>query len=292
MTRGAVRTDPDPVLGPRTPARVLGEADRAAVRAFLAADPVRGCLIASRTERAGLTPARLGAQLWGWGDPEPAGLCLAGANLVPLSDSAPAVAAFARRAAESARRCSSLVGPAEAVLAMWAQLEPRWGPARELRAEQPLLAIDRTPDLQPDPAVTRQPLSALDTLLPACVAMFTEEVGVSPLDGDGGRAYRARVRELLSAGHCFARIEDGEVVFKAELGAVSSAACQIQGVWVAPHRRGEGLAAAGTAAVVRAAMDRVAPVVSLYVNSYNTAALRTYDRVGFTRVGTFATVLF
>ena len=32
--------------------------------------------------------------------------------------------------------------------------------------------------------------------------------------------------------------------------------------------------------------------VSLYVNDYNTAALRTYERVGFQRHGTFATVLF
>jgi len=33
------------------------------------------------------------------------------------------------------------------------------------------------------------------TVMPACVAMFTEEVGVSPLVGDGG-IYRSRVAEL------------------------------------------------------------------------------------------------
>ena len=31
--------------------------------------------------------------------------------------------------------------------------------------------------------------------------------------------------------------------------------------------------------------------VSLYVNSFNTAAVRTYRTVGFEQVGTFATVL-
>ena len=36
----------------------------------------------------------------------------------------------------------------------------------------------------------------------------------------------------------------------------------------------------------------VAPSVSLYVNGYNVRAVRTYERVGFRRVGTFATVLF
>jgi predicted GNAT family acetyltransferase len=45
------------------------------------------------------------------------------------------------------------------------------------------------------------------------------------------------------------------------------------------------------AAVVRDALRRVAPSVSLYVNDYNAAARRLYDRCGFRRVGTFATVL-
>jgi len=33
-------------------------------------------------------------------------------------------------------------------------------------------------------------------------------------------------------------------------------------------------------------------VPSLYVNQYNRAARRTYDRIGFHQVGTFASVLF
>jgi predicted GNAT family acetyltransferase len=33
-------------------------------------------------------------------------------------------------------------------------------------------------------------------------------------------------------------------------------------------------------------------VVSLYVNSFNTAALRAYAAVGFRQYGQFATVLF
>ncbi|MFC6257705.1 GNAT family N-acetyltransferase, partial [Kocuria oceani] len=44
------------------------------------------------------------------------------------------------------------------------------------------------------------------------------------------------------------------------------------------------------AAAVRLAR-RTTPVISLYVNDYNTRALATYERVGFRRVGTFATVL-
>ncbi len=67
---------------------------------------------------------------------------------------------------------------------------------------------------------------------------------------------------------------------------------QVQGVWVAPRHRGRRLSEAGMAAVVLAARQEVAPVVSLYVNDYNSRALAAYRAVGFRQVGTFATVLF
>jgi predicted GNAT family acetyltransferase len=175
---------------------------------------------------------------------------------------------------------------------LWRLLEPSWGPARDVRANQPLMAIDTDPDVEPDPAVRRVELHEVDVLMPACVAMFTEEVGVSPLVGDGGALYRSRVEELVRLGRAYARIEDGAVLFKAEIGAATSESCQVQSVWVHPSLRGHGLGAAGTAAVVQHARAAVAPVVSLYVNDYNLAARRAYERVGFRQVGTFASVLF
>ncbi len=103
------------------------------------------------------------------------------------------------------------------------------------------MVADRMPtDIAADPYVRRIRKDEMDTIMPACVAMFTEEVGVSPLAGDGGLLYQARVAELVGAGRSFARLdEQGKVVFKAEIGAATSKACQIQGVWVAPEYRGE-----------------------------------------------------
>jgi predicted GNAT family acetyltransferase len=147
-------------------------------------------------------------------------------------------------------------------------------------------------DVAPDPLVRRVRRDEMDVILPACVAMFTEEVGVSPLAGDGGLLYQARVAELVSTGRAFARIEDGQVVFKAEIGAVTRHSCQIQGVWVAPSHRGLGLSETGMSAVLHYALRDVAPVVSLYVNDFNAPARAAYRRVGFTEVGAFMSVLF
>jgi predicted GNAT family acetyltransferase len=220
-------------------------------------------------------------------------LCFAGANLVPVQATQDAVKAFAEKARRQGRRCSSLVGPAEPTLRLWQSLEPAWGPAREVRAVQPVMAIDRpSRTVEPDFRVRPVRIAEVDALLPACVAMFTEEVGVSPLGSDGGHLYRARVAELIAGGRAFAWFENGKVVFKAEIGAVTPEVCQVQGVWVAPECRGRGHAARGMAAVVEYALRDFAPIVSLYVNDYNTPARAAYRRVGFREVGTFASVLF
>jgi predicted GNAT family acetyltransferase len=273
-------------------ARPLTAADLPALRPLLDRDPIANCFVASRVEAAGLDPWRLGAELWGYGTGRLDAACFAGANLVPVGDAPAALAAFADRARRQGRRCSSIVGPAHAVAALWERLEPHWGPAREVRARQPLLATRTPAGIAGDPKVRRVSMAELDLLMPACVAMFTEEVGTSPLGNDNGAAYRARVRDLVLAGRAFARIEGGQVLFKAELGAVSVRACQVQGVWVHPEHRGRGLGTLGTAAVVDEALRSVAPVVSLYVNDYNLPARRAYQRVGFENVGTFSSVLF
>jgi len=273
--------------------RVLDARDRTEVAELLARDPVAHVFVASRIQQAGFDPWRLGGELWGHVvDGRLEAMAYVGANLVTVEAGPDAVRAFADRARRQGRRCSSIVGPAHEVLPLWELLEPLWGPARDVRPDQPLMTLDEPPSVALDPLVRRARPDELDLVLPACVAMFTEEVGVSPLANDGGVPYRARVRELVVGGRSFVRIEDGRVVFKAEVGAATEHACQVQGVWVAPDRRGEGLSAPAMAAVAEACRRDIAPVVSLYVNAYNEAALAAYRRVGFATVGRFATVLF
>jgi len=274
-------------------ARLLDDRDRDAALDLCAVDPVANVFVESRIRAFGLDPGRLGAQVWGLEQGgRLASLCYAGANLVPVQASPQAVAAFAERALRQGRRCSSIVGASAAVGELWGLLRPYWGPARDVRVAQPLMAIDGPSPLDADPAIRRVRFDEIDTLLPASIAMFTEEVGISPLAGDGGASYRARVAELVRSGRAFARIEDGQVIFKAEVGAATPLACQVQGVWVHPDFRGRGLAAPGMATVVRLARASISPVVSLYVNDFNAPARATYRRAGFREVGEFMSVLF
>ena len=276
-----------------TALRVLRDEDLPDARRVLSRDPVVDVFVASRVALAGLEPRRLGGEMWGHVvNGTLTALCHSGANLVPVQAGQEAAVAFAERARRQGRRCASIVGDRSAVADMWKVLEPAWGPARDVRGCQPLMAIDTDPAVEPDPLVRRVRPGELDLLVPACVGMFTEEVGVSPESADGGAMYRSRVAELIRSGRAFARIEEGRVVFKAEIGSVTSSACQVQGVWVPPDLRGRGLSVGGMAAVVASARRDIAPVVSLYVNDYNLAARASYRRVGFTDRGAFMSVLF
>jgi predicted GNAT family acetyltransferase len=258
-----------------------------------ARDPVVNVFADYRTRLTQLDTRWLGGEVWGYlEDGRLVSACHAAANLVPVNATPAALEVFAERALATGRRCATVVGPAEVVDPMWEILGRRWGPAREVRRNQPHLQIGSAPLVEPDPAVRRTTASDLAALYPACVAMYTEEVGVSPEAGGGADLYRARVAQLISKGWSFARIEDGRVVFKAEVACATPTACQVQGVWVDPERRGEGLCTRGMAAVVDVALREIAPTVALYVNAHNVAARTAYERVGFRQSATFSTIMF
>ena len=280
-------------LRTRPHVRVLGPGDLDAVGRLLARDPVTHVFVDHRVRVTRMEPRWLGGEIWGYHEgTELISLCHAAANLAPVQGTPEALDAFAERALRQGRTCGSILGPEEEVRHLWRILGPEWGPARSIRPRQPFMVLDRQPTLAPAPEVRRVRPDELDLLYPACVAMYTEELGVSPEANGGARLYRARVAQLIAKGHAFAKIDDGEVVFKAELGAVTPHAAQLQSVWVDPRHRGRGMAAGGVAAVCALALNDVAPVISLYVNQHNEPARRTYDRVGFVTTGTFATILF
>ncbi|MGT2463992.1 GNAT family N-acetyltransferase [Sinomonas atrocyanea] len=272
--------------------RRLTDEDTPALAALAAVDPVANVFVAAHLAAHGsAAETGTGAEIVGTfdGDGRLASACWLGANIVPVEVPAEHARAYADVIRHSRRRFASIFGPAEATLAIFAELSGP--PARDVRRAQPLLAMEGAPAVPADPLVRVTTLEDFDALAPACVSMFEEEVGYSPVAGGSDNYYR-RVRQLIAEGHSFARFgAQGEVVFKAELGSVSPAASQIQGVWVAPAHRGAGLSHGGMAAVVEHA-QRTAPIVSLYVNDYNYRARASCRRVGFEQVGTFATVLF
>ena len=272
--------------------RVLGRTDLAAAVRILSRRPVENVFVASRIRSSGLEQASLGCPVWGYEqDGVLRALCHAGSNLVPVNADEGAIEAWAEYAGPQ-RVCASIIGPSDVAMALWRRLGERWGPTwaqtRDVRPHQPVMSIDTAPSVTPDPRVQRVTLDQWDAYTDAAVKMYTEEIGVSPVLGNPS-GYRFYVRQLITSGRAFGIFDGRRVIFKADLGSVSSSVCQVQGVWLDPALRGRGLAAPAMAAVVQLARATV-PTVSLYVNDYNLPARATYARVGFQTVGEFATV--
>src|ERR1700760_3682442 len=166
--------------------RLLDERDRGAALAICDRGPVTNSFVSTRRRSLGLEPGRLGAQMWGH---VPNGrlesLCYSGANLVPVGATPDAIVAFADRALRQGRRCSSVVGAATEVQALWGLLRPHWGPAREVRPVQPLMVTPGPPLVPPDPLVRRVRPDEIDILWPAWRGLFTREGGGSPTLGGG-----------------------------------------------------------------------------------------------------------
>lgn len=281
------------MLTTRDGVRPLGVADLEEFLALAGRDPVVNVFADYRARTTSLEPRWLGGEVWGrFEDGRMRAACHVGANLVPVQATPDDARAFAERAMAKGRMASTVVGPHDAVKAFWQAVSTTWAKPREIRWQQPHLEITGPPTVTPDPLVRRTTRQDMAELYPACVAMYTEEVGLSPELGGGADLYRARVTQLVSRGWSFARFDEGRLVFKAEVACASPAAAQIQGVWVPPDRRGEGLAESGMAAVVDLVRHEIAPTVSLYVNEWNEPARRAYRRVGFTETARFSTVMF
>jgi len=272
--------------------RVLGESDRRAVLALIDADPVLNVFVASRLE-AGVLDAHAPGELWGYPADEPRCLFHVGANLVPLATDAEARRAFARQVGPY-RVCSAIVGVRAEALDLWQVLGASWprayGNARAVRDRQPVLAADRVCPIDEDPRVVPVTAPDFESYFEAAVAMYTEELEEDPLRTNP-QGYRRYVRSLLESGRAFGIVLGGRVVFKADIGAVGHGVAQIQGVWLHPALRGRGLAAPAMAAVTNRIV-RAGQVASLYVNDFNSPALATYRRCGYTERGVFSTVLY
>ncbi len=287
----SARAHPDPE-GPWS-FRVLGEEDTRDLWAIVNDDPVANVFVASHLESMGsAAPSFSGGEIIGmFRHHDLRAACWAGVNLVPVGVDDATGAIFGDHLGRSGRSFSSIFGLSEGVMDLWSTFEDYSAEPFDVRPTQPLMAIDTDPLVTPAPDLRFTRPEELDRLLPACAAMFEEEVGYSPFIG-GSEHYRRRVASLIARKHSLAAFDDaGQVIFKAELGTVSSQAVQVQGVWMNPDHRGKGLSAAYMAGVVVAARA-LAPTVSLYVNSYNARAIAAYKRVGFDQVDTFATILF
>lgn len=270
--------------------RTLGPQDIDPLQEFLAQRPAENLFFASRVAQFGLDQRSLGRVHGFERDGVLTAACLDGGTLFPAGVDPEAIPHFVG-AIGRVRSCASILGNCIMALGVHLGLSTRfgggWRRIVNVRRRQPLMVLTGPPRVAPDPRVRQLGMRDFESYLAASVAMYTDEIGTSPFKY--GPGYGSFVRSRLELGDAWGVVENGRVIFKADIGPRFGNQTQLQGVWLDPALRGQGRSAALLAGMLLQAQQRF-PIISLYVNDYNLPAIRVYARLGFREVGALATV--
>ncbi|MGQ4494750.1 GNAT family N-acetyltransferase [Dermabacteraceae bacterium P13095] len=271
-------------------ARPLRSAQLAQAQRLAARNLPANMLLANRLRELEGTRGRTAREFYAAQiDGELVGLVWLDANICAVASQPEAIRMLALPAQRHVPRASAIFGDRATTEALFAHMGRV--PVREYRWSQPLLEALANPLVPDHPGLHPATQDDADEVFRVSVEMFIEEVGVDPCRHDGGRSYRARVGSLIELGRTYIVREAGRIVFKADIGAVVDGRAEMHGVWVDPLLRGRGLGSAAIVATTRAVMETHAPRVSLYVNDYNLAARRVYEKAGYRQIGELSTLL-
>ncbi|HZS04531.1 MAG TPA: GNAT family N-acetyltransferase [Blastocatellia bacterium] len=268
--------------------RELEEADRARGLELLSTDPLQGVHLRSQIEDYGIRSPKHRGLLFGcFEDDRLAGVALLGHAILlfttPESEDA-LLRCFARTAAEVRAEGHVIFGPRHQVETFWLHLA-RLG--RETRlannhlwyvCEEPRLPLER---LQ----MQKAGLEELDIVAEAQAEMVREESGIDPRIADP-EGYRRRAAERIERGRTWVKIEDGRVVFKAELQSITPEAIYLEGIWTHPEYRRRGIARNCVAELTHRRLNQQ-QVICLVVEPGELVARRVYEQAGFYHRGEY-----
>lgn len=122
-------------------------------------------------------------------------------------------------------------------------------------------------------------IADLDLLIPVHAEMALEESGIDPRDQDAA-GFCDRYSRRIEQGRTWVLIEDGVLLFKAEVIAETPDTTYIEGVWVNPETRQQGHGKRCMAQLARMLLWRTKSIC-LFVNDENEAAQRFYKQAGY-----------
>jgi ribosomal protein S18 acetylase RimI-like enzyme len=155
---------------------------------------------------------------------------------------------------------------------------------RELLMEHrwPVIVREAVPQLR------QATLAELDMVAPAHAQIAFEESGVNPLEKDP-EGFRARCARRIENGKTWVWVEDGELIFKADIISDTPDVIYLEGIWVNPQQRSKGYGLRCMSQLLQELLPRT-KAACLLVNENFKEAQAFYKRVGFKLTSHYDTI--
>jgi predicted GNAT family acetyltransferase len=215
------------------------------------------------------------------------GVALIGHYILFETRSDAAVEAFARLAQEC-RTAHMLLGEQDKVEAF---MEYYAGQGQDPRLFCREMLLEQSWPVEVGRAVTGLRLANLDDLdlvVPAHAQLAFDESGVDPL-ATNPDAFRRRCARRIELGQTWVWVEEGTLMFKADVITDTPEVVYLEGVWVDPAERGKGYGLDCMSQLSRELLARTRSVC-LLVNEKFEAAQRFYKKAGFKFVSHYDTI--
>jgi predicted GNAT family acetyltransferase len=215
------------------------------------------------------------------------GVALVGHAVYVAADTPSALRAFAR-VAQGQQNAHVILGELDLVGRFWEHYAPAGQTPRLFCRE--LLFEQRwpVPAREPVEGLRLATLEDLMLVMPVHAAMAYEESGVNPIDVDL-HGFRMRCARRIEHGRVWVMVEDGNLLFKADIASDTPECVYLEGVYVDPTSRQQGVGLRCLSQLGCNLLERT-KTLSALVNEQNLPAQALFRKAGYKLRGLFDTV--
>jgi predicted GNAT family acetyltransferase len=165
----------------------------------------------------------------------------------------------------------------------------RGGQRARLVCRELLFELSDAPEAEEALGLRLATLDDLPFVLPVQACMAFEESGVNPMERDPV-GFRIRCARRIEQGRVFVWIEDGRLLFKADVLADTERAVYLEGVYTSPPARNRAYGSRCVAQMARKLLRHGTRSIMLLVNEQNHKARAFYSRTGFRTTAYYDTI--
>ena len=268
-------------IAPQQEVRELTAQDVESVMRLLQENHLRAVHLRGLIEDYGIcNPTALRGRLFGYyEDNELKNLALLGHHILIYKENE-GIKQFAEKAAEIKAQGYLVLGPQGQVEEFWSHLSEH---GRETRMQSPQLwYVCRKSQLKAEALqLQRATAEQLDEITETHAMLVMEQNGgIDPRDKDP-EGFRNRALDRIERRRTWVKVEDGKIIFKAELVCESAEAVYLEGIWTHPEYRNQGIGTTCTLELVHRFMVQK-KAIGILIEPHEVTAMHIYERLGFT----------